>query len=100
MIQFNYSLEGDIESMIARKGMRAEKAIAFQTISRSIKKKLKWLTDRVSVESIDTKKYQRFFTIQRRFHYLLITFLYNITYHNLSNNQASDPLESLAFNIL
>lgn len=58
-------LEGNVEKMIAKKGMKLEKVIAFQNITRSMKKKLKWLTDRVSVESIDTKKSKRFFSIQR-----------------------------------
>lgn len=58
-------IEGDIERMVAKKGVHQETRIAFKNIQDKLKRKLKWLTDRVSVENIELRRAQRFFQVKR-----------------------------------
>jgi len=58
-------IEGDIEKMVGKKGVHQETRIAFRSIQDKLKRKLKWLTDRVSVENIQLRRAQRFFEVKR-----------------------------------
>lgn len=51
--------------MVGKKGVHQETRIAFKNIQDKLKRKLKWLTDRVSVENIQLRRAQRFFEVKR-----------------------------------
>lgn len=58
-------IEGDIEKMVGKKGVHQETRIAFKSIQDKLKRQLKWLTDRVSVENIELRRAQRFFEVKK-----------------------------------
>lgn len=58
-------VEGDISKMVRKKGLKQETTVAFRAIQHSLKRKLSWLTDRVSVENIELRRSQRFFKVKR-----------------------------------
>ncbi|NLN47495.1 MAG: hypothetical protein GX154_00010 [Clostridiales bacterium] len=58
-------IEGDVSKMVRKKGLRQETTVAFRAIQDSLKKKLKWLTGRISVENIQLMRAQRFFVVKR-----------------------------------
>ncbi len=58
-------VEGDISKMVRKKGLKQETTVTFRALQDSLKKKLKWLTGRVSVENIERRRAQRFFEVTR-----------------------------------
>ncbi|NLL06808.1 MAG: hypothetical protein GX270_13720 [Clostridiaceae bacterium] len=58
-------VEGDISKMVRKKGLKQETNVAFKVIQDSLKRKLRWLTGRVSVENMEFKKAQRYFRVKR-----------------------------------
>lgn len=58
-------VEGDVSKMVRKKGLKQETTVAFRAIQDSLKRKLKWLTGRVSVENMELRRAQRFFEVKR-----------------------------------